>query len=133
VAVHRVGLDKPKLGSADRVGAEACDGSVGAIQTGFAGSAGDELAVAHRVAQSLEFHTADVIAIKEHSWPIARIEKRAPVRPCEADQLLALASEVGRLSPSHRDPERFYMDRSEIVMELQRLAWPLAACSKDSQ
>ena len=46
----------------------------------------------------------------------------AALRHSEADQLLALASAVGRLSPSHRDPERFYMDRSEIVGALRRLA-----------
>ena len=46
----------------------------------------------------------------------------APLRPYEADQLHALAQAVGRLSPSHRDPERFYMDRSEIVGALRRLA-----------
>lgn len=33
-----------------------------------------------------------------------------------------LASAVRRLSPSHRDPERFHMDKSEIERALRRLA-----------
>ena len=44
----------------------------------------------------------------------------APVRP---DQRLAdLAHKVARLAPSHRDPERYHADKSEIVAELRRLA-----------
>jgi hypothetical protein len=37
-------------------------------------------------------------------------------------RLAALARRVGRLAPSHRDPERFHEDKSEIVAELHRLA-----------
>lgn len=33
-----------------------------------------------------------------------------------------LARRVACLSPSHRDPERFHEDKSEIVAELHRLA-----------
>lgn len=38
------------------------------------------------------------------------------------DKLHALAARVERLCPSHRNPERFHEDKSEIVAELQRLA-----------
>lgn len=34
----------------------------------------------------------------------------------------SLASKVERLSPHHRQPERFHEDKSEIVAELRRLA-----------
>lgn len=44
------------------------------------------------------------------------------VRQEPAADLDRLAHAVARLSPSHRDPERFHMDRSEIVAELRRLA-----------
>lgn len=37
-------------------------------------------------------------------------------------ELEALARRVSRLGPDRRDPERFHMDRSEIVAELRRLA-----------
>ena len=47
---------------------------------------------------------------------------RAALRHCPAADLEALAAAVGRLSPDRRDPERFHMDRSEIVAELRRLA-----------
>jgi hypothetical protein len=36
--------------------------------------------------------------------------------------LIKLADRVRRLSPSHRDPERFHIDKSEIEAELRRLA-----------
>lgn len=36
--------------------------------------------------------------------------------------LIELAEKVRRLSPSHRDPERFHMDKSEIERDLRRLA-----------
>lgn len=42
--------------------------------------------------------------------------------PPACAELERLARQVARLSPSHRDPERFHMDRSEIVAELRRLA-----------
>lgn len=38
------------------------------------------------------------------------------------DTLLVLADRVRRLSPHHRDPERFHEDKSEIERELRRLA-----------
>lgn len=40
----------------------------------------------------------------------------------EAAALERLAHAVRRLSPSHRDPERFHVDKSEIERELRRLA-----------
>lgn len=36
--------------------------------------------------------------------------------------LSQLAVKVARLSPSHRDPERFHVEKSEVVAELRRLA-----------
>ncbi len=38
------------------------------------------------------------------------------------DSLDALALRVERLSPSHRDPERFFEERSEIAEALRRAA-----------
>jgi chaperonin cofactor prefoldin len=48
-----------------------------------------------------------------------------------ADRLDDLALRVERLSPSHRQPERFSEDKSEIIAELRREAreqrrWPAA-------
>jgi len=37
-------------------------------------------------------------------------------------RLADLASRVDRLSPSHHDPERFHVEKSEIVHDLRRLA-----------
>jgi hypothetical protein len=42
--------------------------------------------------------------------------------PSLPDLLSDLACQVQRLSPSHRDPERFHEDKSEIIAELRRLA-----------
>lgn len=39
-----------------------------------------------------------------------------------ADQLARLAARVARLAPSHRDPERFHEEKSEIAADLRRLA-----------
>lgn len=36
--------------------------------------------------------------------------------------LRLIADKVRRLSPSHRNPERFHEDRSEIERDLRRLA-----------
>lgn len=47
---------------------------------------------------------------------------RASLRHGPAAELDALACAVGRLSPSHRDPEAFHVSKSEIVAELRRLA-----------
>jgi|GEM_PF-4995346 len=40
----------------------------------------------------------------------------------DANPLLMLAEKVRHLSPSHRDPERFHEDKSEIERDLRRLA-----------
>lgn len=37
-------------------------------------------------------------------------------------ELIVLAERVARLVPSHRDPEHFHIEKSEIVDELRRLA-----------
>lgn len=42
--------------------------------------------------------------------------------PSLPEVLAALATDVERLSPSHRNPHRFHEDKSEIVAELRRLA-----------
>ena len=39
-----------------------------------------------------------------------------------ADKIDDLAARVSRLSPSHNDPERFHVEKSEIVHDLRRLA-----------
>jgi hypothetical protein len=36
--------------------------------------------------------------------------------------LYAIADRLRFLSPSHRDPERFHLDKAELVDELRRLA-----------
>jgi hypothetical protein len=40
----------------------------------------------------------------------------------EGDTLSTLALRVSRLTPSHRDPEAFHEEKSEIVAGLRRLA-----------
>lgn len=42
--------------------------------------------------------------------------------PQTAYELRELAERVRRLSPSHRDPERFFVERSELAAMLRRLA-----------
>jgi hypothetical protein len=39
-----------------------------------------------------------------------------------ADTLTDLARQVQRLSPCHRDPERYHVEKSVIVATLRRLA-----------
>lgn len=39
-----------------------------------------------------------------------------------SDRLSELAHRVRRLSPSHRDPESYHVEKSEIEHELRRLA-----------
>jgi hypothetical protein len=46
----------------------------------------------------------------------------SPAKPVTCADLDRLAEAVARLSPSHRDPERFHIDRSEIAGELRELA-----------
>lgn len=43
-------------------------------------------------------------------------------RPDPAEAIRSLAAKVARLAPDHRDPERFHIDKSEVVAELRRLA-----------
>lgn len=40
--------------------------------------------------------------------------------------LALIADRVRRLSPSHRDPEQFHADKSEIERDLRRLAGRIA-------
>lgn len=46
--------------------------------------------------------------------------------PTPAVQCELLARALQRLAPDRRDPERFHMDRSELVSELRRLGRRLA-------
>ena len=39
-----------------------------------------------------------------------------------ADRLIHLAGQVARLTPDRRDPERFHIQKSEIVNTLRRMA-----------
>jgi hypothetical protein len=50
--------------------------------------------------------------------------KANPFRPnpAEACELKTLARRVERLCPSHRSPERFHEDKSQIVFEMRRIA-----------
>lgn len=38
------------------------------------------------------------------------------------DRITELAERVERLAPSHRDPERFHLEKSEIAAELRATA-----------
>ncbi len=85
--------------------------------------------VTHGDANSLEFQVADIIALRETVAPHGahrEVRHCASLRHQEVAQLHALASAVGRLSPSHRDPEAFHIGKSEIVAELRRLARNIA-------
>lgn len=47
----------------------------------------------------------------------------APAAPSTDGEAIAdLANRVGRLTIDRHDPERFHVDRSEIVADLRRLA-----------
>jgi hypothetical protein len=47
--------------------------------------------------------------------------------PSLAARLKDLAARVGRLAPSHRDPEAFHVAKSEIEADLRRLSRVLPA------
>lgn len=59
-------------------------------------------------------------AISLHSARRETAPVEAPLSA--AAELERLARAVGRLIPDRRDPEKFHVDRSEIVGELRRLA-----------
>ena len=42
--------------------------------------------------------------------------------PHRSERLEELARRVARLRPSHRDPEAFHVEKSELAHELRRLA-----------
>jgi hypothetical protein len=60
---------------------------------------------------------------RRHVMPPAPARAR-PFHPtrAEAGELQALAARVARLTVSHRSPEKFFEDRSELVFELRALA-----------
>ena len=62
-----------------------------------------------------------------HSLGFPNCDKRncdsvTSVTPDSSVTLSSLAARVARLTPSHRDPERFHVEKSEVVAELRRLA-----------
>ena len=74
-------------------------------------------------------HMKDNRATLHYPPPLTRQGTTKPVDPsraCHAQQLEKLAFAVSRLTTSHRDPERFFMDRSEVVEGMQALARLLA-------
>lgn len=78
-------------------------------------------ALTHTDADSLEFHTAEIISYKRTTALHGAHREMRQVRQVR-QELADLARAVSRLSPCHRDPERFHMDKAEIVGELRRLA-----------
>ena len=63
------------------------------------------------------------------AWRSGRVTAEpAPARAGNGDdgrrrrELEELASRLGRLSPSWKDPEQFAVERSELVAQLRRLA-----------
>jgi hypothetical protein len=55
------------------------------------------------------------------------LEQAQPIRLNTAERLAELAKRVRRLAPSHRDPERYHVEKSEIEHELRGLAHELGA------
>lgn len=49
-------------------------------------------------------------------------DRRPPRAHGLAEILTALANRLERLSVSHKNPEQFFLERSELVEELRRLA-----------
>lgn len=59
------------------------------------------------------------VCVRAHVCKKAKVV--IPVIPV-TEQMADLADRVARLAPAHRDPERFHIDKSEIVAELRALA-----------
>jgi hypothetical protein len=61
---------------------------------------------------------------RKHVMPPPPARGPRPFHPtrAEAGELEAIAARVGRLSVSHRSPEKFFEDRSELAFELRALA-----------
>lgn len=51
-------------------------------------------------------------------WDKCAVMRRHPLD----DDLMRLARALQRLSPSHRNPEKYHEDKSQIIDELKRLA-----------
>lgn len=51
-------------------------------------------------------------------WDKCAVVRRTPLE----DDLLRLARALQRLSPSHRNPEKYHEDKSQIIDELKGLA-----------
>lgn len=45
-----------------------------------------------------------------------------PAASTVACSLSAIADRLAKLAPSHRDPERYHIDKSELVHDLHQLA-----------
>lgn len=72
-----------------------------------------------RSPRDLRCETPSLPKGREYSVPPSGVRHT----PCEvASEIEALASRVLRLVVSHRDPERFFIDRSDIAGELKQLA-----------
>ena len=57
-----------------------------------------------------------------HPCPPQPNARRGRHPECSSDALEALALRVRCLSPDRRDPERFHVEKSELVAELRRFA-----------
>lgn len=51
-----------------------------------------------------------------------KLETRNNSPKTPAEKLTEIASQVARLTPCHRDPEAFHIQKSEIIAMLRRLA-----------
>jgi hypothetical protein len=56
-------------------------------------------------------------------YTVPKLPEPKPMPPRHRVDLVQLADRVARLVPSHRAPEAFFVERSEIEHELRRLAW----------
>ena len=65
-------------------------------------------------------HTFRCVPLSRATVPVLSV-------PPERDKLTALAARVLRLCPSHRDPEAFFVEKSELAGELRRLARAMGA------
>ncbi len=61
--------------------------------------------------------------MKRGASPLGEPPKCSPVRPDALGRLAIaeIAGRVARLTVHHRDPERFFIERSEIVADLRAL------------
>ena len=88
---------------------------------------GLDAAVPHSAALSLYNPSHTCTRVHTHTEP-PYMGKCGTVRHCGTVSALSdLAHRVARLCPDHRNPERFHIEKSEIVAALRRLAREIAA------